>query len=318
MTRWAVERGDIRDDAGGIRWVMLRALVVIALAIGPATSGAPGRVLTGHAASLSLQAAALGRPITDVVAAAPADDVPRIQGQLTIFTAASLTDAFKEIAANIERANPGTTLQFNFAGSPTLRMQLAQGARADVFAAADEPNMRGAQQHGSIMSEPRMFARNRLVVIVPAHNTAGITTLEDLAKPRMKLVLANKDVPVGNYTRQSLAKMSQNLSFVGDFAARVLANLVSEETNVKQVVAKVQLGEADAGIVYSSDVTPTVRPAVKVIEIPDQANVIARYPIAVVSGAQNEVGARAFIEYVLSAAGQAILIRHGFISAGSS
>jgi len=252
------------------------------------------------------------------MATAIADDIPRIQGHLTIFAAASLTDAFKEIAANIEPANPATKLQFNFAGSPTLRTQLAQGARADVFAAADEPNMRGAQQDGSIAAEPRIFVHNLLVVIVPAHNTAGIITLEDLAKPRIKLVLTNKDVPVGNYARQSLAKMSQDPSFGSQFAARVLANLVSEETNVKQVVAKVQLGEADAGIVFASDVTPAVRRAVKVIEIPNPFNVIARYPIAVVKGAQNEAGARAFIEYVLSRAGRAILTRHGFIAAGSS
>jgi molybdate transport system substrate-binding protein len=242
---------------------------------------------------------------------------PRIQGQLTVFTAASVTDAFKEMRANIEQANPGTKVQFNFAGSPTLRTQLAQGARADVFAAADEPNMRGAQQDGTIAGEPRMFARNILVVIVPAQGPAAITKLQDLAKPGVKLILAQKDVPVGNYARQSIAKMSQNPAFGHDFANRVLANLVSEETNVKQVVTKVQLGEADAGVVYRSDVTPAVRGALRVIEIPDPVNVIARYPIAVVKGSQNEAGARAFIEYVLSPAGQAILQRHGFMTPDS-
>ena len=245
-----------------------------------------------------------------------ASEVPRMQGALTIFTAASLTDAFKDMAAEIEPANPGTKLTFNFAGSPTLRTQLAQGARADVFASADEPNMAGAQQDGTIVGEPRIFARNLLVVVVPAENRASIQTLQDLTKPKLKLVLTNKDVPAGNYARQVLEKMSQDPTYGSDFAKRVLTNLVSEETNVKQVASKVQLGEADAGIVYATDVTPALRSAVRVIEIPPEFNVIAKYPIAAVTGARNETGARTFIAYVLSPAGQAILGRHGFLVSG--
>ena len=245
-----------------------------------------------------------------------AADAPRVQGALTIFTAASLTDAFKEMAAQIEQANPGTKLTFNFAGSPTLRTQLAQGARADVFASADEPNMAGAEKDGTISGAPQIFARNLLVVVVPAKNPAGIHTLQDLAKPKLKLVLTNKDVPVGNYARQALEKLSHDPSYGPDFAQRVLTNLVSEETNVKQVAAKVQLGEADAGIVYSTDVNPALRDPVRVIQVPPAFNVIAKYPIAVVKGARNEAGARAFIAYVLSPTGQAILARHGFLVSG--
>jgi len=244
-------------------------------------------------------------------------EVPRIQGQLTIFTAASLTEAFKEMGATIEQANPGTKVIFNFAGSLTLRTQLAQGARADVFASADEPNMQGAQQEGTIASEPRLFVRNQLVTIVPAANPAQVMRLQDLAKPGVKLVLTHKEVPVGNYARQAFTKMSQEAAFGSDFATRVLANLVSEETNVKQVVAKVQLGEAHAGIVYASDVTPVVRGAVQVLSIPEPFNAIAHYPIAVVRDAPNAAGARAFIDYVLSPAGQAILTRHGFLAVES-
>ena len=267
-----------------------------------------GRRLTGAVLVLGLMMA-MGRM-------AAAGEMPRVQGELTIFTAASLTDAFKDMAAQIEPANPGTKLTFNFAGSPTLRTQLAQGARADVFASADEPNMAGAEADGTITGQPQIFARNVLVVVVPVKNTAGIQTLQDLAKPNIKLVLTNKEVPVGNYARQSLEKMSQNPAFGSDFSKRVLANLVSEETNVRQVAAKVQLGEADAGIVYATDVTPAIRDAVRVIQIPPALNVIAKYPIAVVKGAQNEAGARAFIAYVLSPAGQTILVRHGFLAAG--
>jgi molybdate transport system substrate-binding protein len=273
------------------------------------------RMLGGHAGRLMAFVMAVG--LVAMGLGATASETPRIQGELTIFTAASLTDAFKEMAAQIEQANPGTKLTFNFAGSPTLRTQLAQGARADVFASADEPNIYGAEKDGTISGEPQIFARNLLVVVVPANNPAGIKTLQDLAKPKLKLVLASKDVPVGNYSRQALDKMSQDPAFGNDFARRVLANLVSEETNVKQVAAKVQLGEADAGMVYSTDVTQAIRPAVRVIDIPAEFNVIAKYPIAVVRGARNESGARTFIDYVLSPAGQAILTRHGFLVAGS-
>jgi molybdate transport system substrate-binding protein len=296
-TRWnwlgAVQRGDLLKHRGAKRYRCLGIFPAVVMLLLLGWSGGMG-------------------------AAAAASEVPKIHGALTIFTAASLTEAFKEMGVNIEKANPGAKTTFNFAGSSTLRAQLAQGARADVFAAADEPNMQRAQKEDTIASQPRIFAHNLLVATVPAQNPAGITTLQDLAKPKIKLVLAHKDVPVGNYARQSLTKMSQDPAFGSDFAERVLANLVSEETNVKQVVTKVQLGEADAGIVYSSDVTPAVRRALQVIDIPDQFNIVARYPIAVVKGALNEAGAQAFIAYVLSPAGQAILTRHGFIAAGGS
>jgi molybdate transport system substrate-binding protein len=273
------------------------------------------RMREGHASWLMALVLAVGVLVAMGVGAT-ASEMPRLQGELTIFTAASLTDAFKEMAAQIEQANPGTKLTFNFAGSPTLRTQLAQGASADVFASADEPNMAGAEKDGTISGEPQIFARNLLVLVVPANNPAGIHTLQDLAKPNIKLVLTNKDVPVGNYARQALEKMSQDPFFGTNFSKRVLANLISEETNVKQVASKVQLGEADAGLVYSTAVTPTLRAAVRVIEIPPEFNVIAKYPITAVKGARNEAGAWAFIAYVLSPAGQAILARHGFLVSG--
>lgn len=248
----------------------------------------------------------------------PVSTLPRLGGNLTVFAAASLTDAFTEVGKQLERANPGSRVLFNFAGSPTLRTQLAQGARADVFATADEINMRGAQQDGSIAGVPQIFARNRLVVIVPIRNAARITSMQDLARSGIKLVLADHTVPVGNYARESLTRMSQDPAFGTDFARRVLANVVSNETNVKQVVAKVQLGEADAGIVYVSDITAAVRPAVTVIDIPDAYNVIARYPVAVVKDAPNPSGAQAFIDYLLSPAGQAVLARYGFVAASAA
>lgn len=242
--------------------------------------------------------------------------VPARQETVIVFTAASLTEAFQEIGAAVEAASPGTQIAFNFGGSPALRTQLREGARADLFAAADEPTMQGARQDGTIAGEPRIFVQNRLIIIAPADSRGAVGRPQDLATPGLKLVLAQKEVPVGSYARQVLATMSADPAFGADFSTRVLANLVSEETNVRQVVAKVQLGEADAGIVYASDVTPAVRGALKIVDIPAAFNVTARYPIAVVKGAASEAGATAFIEYLLSPAGQATLAKHGFIPVG--
>jgi molybdate transport system substrate-binding protein len=237
----------------------------------------------------------------------------RFQGQVTIFAAASLTDAFKQAADELQRDHRGARLVFNFAGSPTLRTQLAQGARADGFASADEPTMEAAQQDGSIAARPVVFAQNRLVVVAPVSDPIAPQSLADLSKPGLKLVLAQQNVPVGAYARQALAKMSADPTFGSDFNARALRNLVSEETDVKAALAKVQLGEADAAVVYASDITPSVRGSVRTIDIPDRYNVIARYPIAVVKGAANGSGAQFFIDYLVSPAGQNVLKNWGFL-----
>lgn len=228
---------------------------------------------------------------------------------LTVFAAASLTDAFTEIGKNFEAANPGVTVTFSFAGSQALRTQIEQGAPADVFASASGKEMTTLFT-GKFVADgtPQNFLTNKLVVILPANNPAGLEKLEDLAKPGIKLVLAAEAVPVGNYARQSLDLM--NGSFGTDFKDKVLANVVSNEDNVKQVVAKVQLGEADAGIVYTSDAIAA--PDLKTIEIPAELNVIAKYPIAALANSTNAELAKAFTDYVLSADGQAILQKWGF------
>ncbi|MCS7256494.1 MAG: molybdate ABC transporter substrate-binding protein [Thermomicrobium sp.] len=250
------------------------------------------------------------RPATPTTAATP---TPRVTGEITVFAAASLTDAFQELAQAFQQKYPNAKVTFNFAGSSQLRTQLAQGAKADVFASADLKNMQGAQQDGTIAGEPRVFVRNEPVVVVPANNPAGISTLADLAKPGVRLVLEGQDVPIGNYARQILQKASQDPQYGSDFANRVLANVVSEETNVKAALTKVALGEADATFVYRTDATtPDMRDKVKIVEIPAQFNVIAEYPIAVVKNAPNPTGAQAFIDFVLSAEGQRILAKWGF------
>ena len=169
---------------------------------------------------------------------------------LNVFAAASLTDAFKEIGQAFEAANPGVTVMFNFAGSQTLVTQIQQGAPADVFASASGTNMDAVVTGGYVdKAAPQVFLTNILLVILPSDNPANVQTLQDLAKPGLKVVLADASVPAGKYARQILDNMSKDPTYGTDFGTKVLANVVSNETDVKQVVAKVQLGEADAGIV---------------------------------------------------------------------
>jgi len=236
-----------------------------------------------------------------------------VDGDVVVFAAASLTDAFAEIGEAFEAANPDANVTLNFGGSQELRTQLGQGARADVFASANATQMNLAVDAGVVDPASDIFAGNRLVVIVPAGNAVGLETLLDLANDGILLVLANEDVPVGEYARAFLEKASNDPAFRPDYADDVLANLVSEEPNVRQVAAKVQLGEADAGIVYSSDVTSDLTEDVETIEIPDALNEVAMYPIALTSEPENEAGARAFVAFVLSAEGQAILESYGFL-----
>ncbi len=152
---------------------------------------------------------------------------PKVTGALTIFAASSLTDVFGEMKMAIEAANPGTRLTFNFAASSVLRTQLEQGAKADVFASADTVQMGNAQKSSLIDGDPALFVRNTPVIIVPANNPRGIASIADLAKPGTKLVLATKDVPIGNYARQIVDKASANPAYGSDFGTKALANLVA-------------------------------------------------------------------------------------------
>jgi molybdate transport system substrate-binding protein len=230
---------------------------------------------------------------------------------LTVFAAASLTGAFKEIGTKFESANPGVKVRFNFAGSQILRTQIEQGALADVFASADHKNMDTLMAENLILTNTyHDFATNQMVVILPADNPGNVQTFGDLAKPNLKLVLADASVPAGNYARQIINKVSTDFAFGSDFSTKVLANVVSNETDVKQVVAKVELGEADAGIVYASD--KVAAPNLATLPIPDEYNVIAFYPIAVLTDAPEPILARSFEDYVRSPAGQAILQKWGF------
>ncbi len=241
---------------------------------------------------------------------APPTATPEPEPQtLTVFAAASLTDAFIEIGAAFDAANPGVTTTFNFGGSQTLRTQIEEGAPVDVFASANAKEMDTLVTGSFVTADiAQVFLTNKLVVILPADNPAALEKLEDLANPGIKLVLAAEEVPVGKYSRQAFDLM--DASFGTGFKDKVLANVVSNEDNVKQVVAKIQLGEADAGIVYTSDAIAA--PDLKTIEIPADLNVIAKYPIAPLVNSENTELAAQFIEYVLSAEGQSVLAKWGF------
>ena len=228
---------------------------------------------------------------------------------LLVFAAASLTDAFTEIGENFESQNPNVAVTFNFAGSQALRTQIEEGAPTDVFTSASGKEMETLITNAFVIKESsQIFLSNQLIIILPADNPAGINSLEDLAIDGVKIVLAAEEVPVGNYARQALDLMNE--SFGTDFKDKVLVNVVSNEDNVKQVVAKVQLGEADAGIVYTSDAIAA--PELQTIEIPSELNIIAKYPIAPLVESANADLAQAFIAFVLSDEGQAILQKWGF------
>lgn len=239
--------------------------------------------------------------------AAPAVATAPATRELVVMAASSLTDAFNEIANAFEAGNPGVDVLPNYASSSSLATQIVEGAPADVFASANTAQMNVAAEAGRIANEPVIFLTNRLAIIVPADNPGGLSTYTDLSKPGISLILAAPDVPVRDYSDQSIALMGD-----AAFQAAVYANLVSEEPNVRQVATKVSLGEADAGIVYTSDVTPDIADSVRLIPIPDELNVLARYPIAVIEGAPAGNLAQAFVDFVLGPEGQAILAKWGF------
>ncbi|MFO1029563.1 MAG: molybdate ABC transporter substrate-binding protein [Planctomycetota bacterium] len=217
---------------------------------------------------------------------------------LRVFAAASLTASFQAIAAAFEQQQPAHRVELNFAGTPQLVLQLREGADADVFASADVPNMTKVQELGAVVDAPVEFVRNQLVIVVRAGNPKAVRGLADLARADLTVALCGPEVPAGKYARQVLQ------------GAGVAVRSVSDEPSVKAVVAKVQLGELDAGLVYATDVGV---PGVEAVALPAEHNVVASYPIAVLGRGRNRAGAVAFVAFVRSDAGRAILQKHGFV-----
>ena len=232
---------------------------------------------------------------------------------LTVFAAASLTDAFTEIGAEFEALYPDVQVVFNFAGSQQLAQQLVQGAPGDVFASANEQQMAHVVENGRIhATSPQPFAHNELIVIFPVDNPGNINELADLTTPGLKIILATAEVPVGAYSLQFLRTASVDGALGGGFETAVLANVVSYEQNVRAVLSKVALGEADAGIVYRSDGVGGVQSAIGQVVIPAEWNIVAEYPLAPLADSKHLNLAQDFIDFVLSPAGQQILEKYGF------
>lgn len=222
---------------------------------------------------------------------------------ITVFAAASLTDAFGELAAAFEAEHPDVTVRLSLAGSAALRTQILEGAPADVFASAS-PDEVAALEAGGLVREQRALASNTLVV---ATGDDGIGSFEDLAAPGVRLVLAGEDVPAGRYARAALALAEGDGAYGTDFAGRVLANVRSNETNVRAALAKVELGEADAAIVYATDLAGAN--GVRAVPVPERFQVAAEYRIALLSGSD---AAATFVAFATSPEGAATLARHGF------
>lgn len=228
----------------------------------------------------------------------PASEPAAQPAPIRVFAAASLTASFQAIAAAYEQQHPGQKVELHFAGSPQLVLQLREGAAADVFASADQPNMRKIVDAQLTAGAPVEFARNELAIVVVAGNPKQVRGLADLAREGLKVALCAPDVPAGKYAREALA------------AQRLTVASVSDEPSVKAVVGKVQLGEVDAGIVYATD---TGVDGVTGIAVPAAQNVVASYPIAVLGRGANRAGGDAFVAFVRSEAGRALLRRHGFV-----
>ena len=219
--------------------------------------------------------------------------------ELVVSAAASLTDAFGAMADAWEQRRPEVDVTLNLAGSSTLAVQVVEGAPVDVFASADSAQMARVGDAGLLADEPRIFARNELVVVVPAGNPARIEGLDDFAREELLLGLCAAAVPCGSLAREALR------------SAGVEPSIDTAEPDVRALLTKVAVGELDAGIVYATDLT-AAGDAVEAVPIPSAVNVTARYPIAVLRDVPHPDAARAFVDFVLSERGRAILREHGF------
>ena len=232
--------------------------------------------------------------------------------ELTVFTATSLTGAFGEIG-QMYKNETNIRVAFNFDGSQALRTQLENGAYADVFVSANQKQMTAIKNDGLMNnSSVVIFTKNKLSLIVPKGNPAKIINLSDLAKPGLKIVMGTKDVPVGDYALQIISKLGNDSAYGPDYKTKVLANVISQETNVNYVVTKVALGEADAGFAYVSDITKNLTSKVDKIDIPDEYNVIAQYPMGILQESKYQGESQEFMSLVMSDKGEAVLEKYGF------
>lgn len=256
------------------------------------------RFLLAVAATLALAGCGSSEPDGTGPGGAAASATGDLSGTVTVFAAASLTESFGTIGTRFETARPGVTVRFNFGASSALAESIRQGAPADVFASASTKTMDGAVRSGDV-GDPRTFAKNVMQIAVPPDNPGGVTTLDDLARPGLKVALCQPQVPCGATAQTVFA------------TAKITVTPVTQGTDVKAVLTAVRLGEVDAGVVYRTDVL-AAGAEVRGIEIPAAQNASTSYPIATLAKAPNAAAARAFVDYVLSAAGAAVLSGAGF------
>ncbi len=260
-----------------------------------------GTMLVALLALLALAATGCGDDAKD--AGADATDQPGgsdgLSGSLLVFAASSLTDAFGAIEVDFETAHPDVDMQLNLAGSSTLREQILEGAPADVFAAANASNMDAVVEGDAVTATPQVFVRNRLEIAVPDGNPGDVTGLADFADDELLIGLCAEDVPCGEFGRDVLAN------------AGVAPSIDTNEPDVRSLLTKIEADELDAGIVYVTDIL-SAGEGVEGIDIPDDVNVVASYPIAPLAESPNPDTAAAFVAYVLSAEGQATLATYGF------
>jgi molybdate transport system substrate-binding protein len=247
-------------------------------------------------AALALTACGSSSPSTTPTSGSSA---PKVTGNITVLAASSLTETFNQIGKDFEAANPGTKVTVSYGGSSTLATQINQGAQADVFAAASPTTMKTVTDAGNGDGTPVTFVKNQLVIVVPKGNPKNIKGLSDLVAPGLKVALCDVSVPCGAAAKTALTAANVNLT------------PVSRETDVKQALAKVKLGEVDAALVYRTDAKGDTAD-VDGIEFPESAQAINSYPIVVLKGSTNKPAAQAFLNYVLSDKGMAVLIAAGF------
>jgi molybdate transport system substrate-binding protein len=277
---------------------LIGSLAIVALVLA-ACSGAVSPSAPAAAAPASVAPSAGGGPSS----AAPVD--------LTIYGAASLKAALGKIKTAYEAAVPGTTLTIATDSSSALETKIEQGAQADVFLSADTKNPQKLVDAGLAAGPVTTFAGNHLMVIVPTANPAGIQAPADLARPGVKIIAAGDAVPITRYANQLVANLAKQPGYPADFAAKYTANIASKEDNVAAVVAKVELGEGDAGVVYATDAKSSGK--VATIPIPDGSNVPATYGGVVVKASPNVDAAAAFLTWLAGPDGQAILASLGFL-----
>ena len=239
---------------------------------------------------------------------------PGATTQLTVFAAASLKGALEDATAAYETSHPGVTIALSTDSSAALSTQIEQGAPADLFLSADATNPQDLVAAGFALGSPIVFAGNELTIIVPSDNPAGIASPADLANPGVKVIAAGDEVPITRYATQLIANLAAEPGYPTGFTAGYAGNVVSREDNVRAVVAKIELGEGDAGIVYVTDAAASTK--VETIDLPAAANVPASYAGVVVKASPRQDAAREFLDWLAGTEGQGILGRFGFLPPG--